>query len=151
MMYQVTVQRTVPKNVMPSAKNLQHWAKAALKYLDKSAELNIRIVDSAEMTELNSQYRHKKKPTNVLSFPFDMPEEVEDELSFLGDIIICAEIVNDEAQVQHKSKQAHWAHMVIHGTLHLLGYDHEKDSDAAIMEPKEIAILESLGFPNPYQ
>lgn len=150
MMYQVTVQRTVPKNVMPSTKNLKHWAKTALKYLQKNAELNIRVVDLSEITALNAQYRHKNKPTNVLSFPFDMPEEIDDELSFLGDIIICADVVNNEAQLQHKSKEAHWAHMVVHGTLHLIGYDHETDADAATMEPKETAILTSLGFPNPY-
>ncbi len=151
MMYQVTVQRIVPKDIMPSTKDLKHWAKAALKYLKKNAELNIRIVDTEEITELNSEYRKKNKPTNVLSFPFDMPEEVEDELAFLGDIIICAEVVNNEASEQHKSLAAHWAHMVVHGILHLLGYDHETEEDAEIMEPQEIAILATLGFPNPYR
>ncbi len=151
MMYQVTVQRTVPKNSMPSTKDLKHWAKTTLKFLNKHAELNIRVVDSSEITELNSEYRQKNKPTNVLSFPFDMPDEIEDELTFLGDIIICAEVVNNEALSQYKSQQAHWAHMVVHGTLHLLGYDHEKEEDAEQMEPKEIAILATLGFPNPYE
>lgn len=151
MMYQVTVQCTVEKNLMPAAKHIKSWAKTALKFMEKSAELNIRIVDVTEIIQLNSQYRYKNKPTNVLSFPFDMPEEIEDELAFLGDIIICAEVVNNEAIHQHKNKEAHWAHMVVHGTLHLLGYDHEKEEDAKIMEPKESAILASLGFPNPYQ
>lgn len=151
MMYQVTVQRTVPKSIMPSTKDLKHWAIATLKFLNIHAELNIRVVDSHEITTLNSEYRHKNKPTNVLSFPFDMPHEIEDELAYLGDIIICAEVVNHEAQLQHKPKEAHWVHMIVHGTLHLLGYDHEKEEDALVMEAKEIAILETLGFPNPYQ
>ncbi len=151
MMYQVTVQRTVSKDIMPAAKELKYWAKSALKYLKKKAELNIRVVNSHEITELNTQYRKKNKPTNVLSFPFDMPDEIEDELAFLGDIIICAEVVNQEALSQQKSLEAHWAHMTIHGTLHLLGYDHETDNEAAIMEQAEINILALLSFPNPYQ
>ena len=101
------------------------------------------------MTELNSQYRHKAYPTNVLSFPFDMPDI--EETPFLGDIVICASVVNEEAIEQNKLPEAHWAHMVVHGTLHLLGYDHETEADANIMEPEETHILHRLGFANPYQ
>lgn len=151
MSYQVTVQHTIPRHSRPLIKELKQWAISSLQYLKINAELNIRIVDIEEMTALNLQYRHKNKPTNVLSFPFDMPEEVENELPFLGDIVICADVVNQEAQAQMKTREAHWAHMVVHGTLHLMGYDHETDEEAALMEPKEIKILKSLGFPNPYQ
>lgn len=149
-MYQITIQYAVKNIGMPSTAQLKHWAKQVLKLNTKTAELNIRVVDKMEISALNTQYRHKTYATNVLSFPFDTPKEIEDEIPFLGDIVICAEVVNQEALQQNKSKEAHWAHMIIHGTLHLLGYDHETDADAAIMEPKEIAILQSLGFSNPY-
>lgn len=149
-MYEVIVQRAVPAKSLPSAAKLKNWAIAALTKKIKSAELTIRIVDKAEMTELNSTYRHKNKPTNVLSFPFDMPEEY-DEIPLLGDIVICADVIKEEAQEQQKTPAAHWAHMVVHGTLHLLGYDHEKNDEAEIMEAEEIEILHDLGFANPYQ
>jgi len=149
-MYEITIQRMIPKDKMPDVKLLKHWAEQTLVYQNQSAELNIRVVDKKEMTALNSQYRQKNKPTNVLSFPFDMPVEAEEELVFLGDIVICADVVNEEAKAQNISENYHWAHMVVHGTLHLLGYDHETDEDADIMEPEEGRILESLGFPNPY-
>ena len=115
-------------------------------------ELSIRIVTSDEITELNHSYRHKNNPTNVLSFPFELPPGMPvDELpNILGDIAICAEVVAREADQQHKSITAHWAHMVVHGTLHLLGYDHQNDTDAAQMEALEIHILQQLDFPNPY-
>lgn len=148
-MYQVTVQRVVPKSSMPPSSLLKRWAKETLKLTTKTGELNIRIVDIDEMTDLNFRYRQKNKPTNVLSFPFDMPE-IEDEMIFLGDIVICADVVNQEALEQGKTQEAHWAHMIVHGSLHLLGFDHETDADAAIMEPKEIHILQQLGFSNPY-
>jgi probable rRNA maturation factor len=150
-MYQVTVQRVVPINSMPNVSQLKHWAKEVLRIKNTPAELAIRIVGVKEITDLNFRYRNSDKGTNVLSFPFDMPKEINDERVFLGDIIICADIVNKEAHQQGISKEAHWAHMVVHGILHLLGLDHETDSDAAIMEPEEIKILQTLGFPNPYQ
>lgn len=149
-MYEVVVQRAIPAKSLPSASKLKRWAIAAMKQKIKSAELTIRIVDKEEITQLNSTYRHKNKPTNVLSFPFDMPEEC-DEIPLLGDIVICADVIKEEAQTQNKPLDAHWAHMVVHGTLHLLGYDHEKNSDAEIMEAEEITILNTLGFANPYQ
>jgi len=149
-MYEITIQRMIPKDKMPDVKLLKHWAEQTLVYQNQSAELNIRVVDKKEMTALNSQYRQKNKPTNVVSFPCDMPVEAEEELVFLGDIVICADVVNEEAKAQNISEKSHWAHMVVHGTLHLLGYDHETDEDADIMEPEEGRILESLGFPNPY-
>lgn len=150
-MHHITVQSTVPKNLIPAASQLKQWAKEALKSKITDVEMTIRIVDIPEITELNTRYRHKSAPTNVLSFPFDMPEHLEGEPFLLGDIVICADIVNKEAKEQGKTQTAHWAHMVVHGTLHLLGYDHETTADADVMEPLEITILQSLGFPNPYQ
>lgn len=150
-MHLITVQRAVPKNEMPTATQLKLWAKAALKNRTPDIEMTIRVVDTVEMTELNIHYRHKTGPTNVLSFPYDMTTDLADEPPLLGDIVICAAVVQQEAQEQKKSPTAHWAHMVIHGTLHLLGYDHEIPTDADKMESIEITILKELGFPNPYQ
>lgn len=151
-MHRVIIQHTVPKNCMPLRSHLKTWAKAVLASQTSPLEVTLRIVDSDEMTTLNSRYRHKQGPTNVLSFPNDEDEINIDDLThrFLGDIVICAEVVNQEALDQHKSNQAHWAHMVIHGVLHLLGYDHVEESDAHLMEETEINILKRLGFPNPY-
>lgn len=112
------------------------------------AELSIRIVDKAESQTLNRDYRQKDKPTNVLSFPADIPEWVDTPL--LGDLVICAPIVAEEATEQQKTPDAHWAHMVIHGVLHLLGYDHIDDDEANEMESIETQLLAALGFPSPY-
>lgn len=150
-MYDIIIQATVSATLMPKKSLLKNWANAILTQKIKSAEVTLRIVDIQEMTELNSQYRHKSGPTNVLSFPFDMPPELSDEIPILGDIIICADVVNREAVEQNKPREAHWAHMIVHGTLHLLGYDHETEADANIMEPEEIHLLHLLGFNNPYQ
>ncbi len=150
-MQQIFIHCDLPKIDMPNVILLKKWAKAVLTHEKSSAELAIKIVDSIEITDLNTRYRHKNKPTNVLSFPFDIPPDLQDQLLFLGDVVICAEVVNKEALEQNITKKAHWAHMVIHGTFHLLGYDHENEADAAIMEDKEIHILTLLGFPNPYQ
>ena len=151
-MYRITIQRMVSKDTMPTPTLLKTWAKTALEKKKTGAiELNIRIVDIAEITLLNHRYRNKNKPTNVLSFPLDMPEESGETCKTLGDIVVCADVVNQEALSQGKSANAHWAHMIVHSTLHLLGYDHETDEDAAIMEPEEIHILAGLGFNNPYQ
>jgi len=149
-MYKIMIQRAAATQSLPAAAKFKHWVTTVLKNTMQSAELTIRIVDKNEMTELNSTYRHKNKPTNVLSFPFDMPAECRDETPLLGDIIICAEVIHEEAVQQEKTVEAHWAHMVVHGTLHLLGYDHEKNTDAEVMEAEEIKILNILGFNNPY-
>jgi len=150
-MHRITIQRMVPKDTMPTPTLLKMWAKNALNKQSEAIELNIRIVGIQEITLLNQRYRNKNKPTNVLSFPLSMPEESGEALPTLGDIVICADIVNQEALLQGKSRNAHWAHMIVHSTLHLLGYDHETDADAAIMEPEEIHILAGLGFNDPYQ
>lgn len=150
MHHRVIVQNTVSKKMVPSSTQLKNWAKAALEDEKKTFEMTLRVVDPSEMTDLNSRYRQKKGPTNVLSFPYDDPPCERSQRTYLGDIVICAEIVNQEAIAQHKINDAHWAHMVIHGSLHLLGYDHIADTDAEKMEQKEIQILKILGFANPY-
>lgn len=111
-------------------------------------DMTIRVVDSNESQQLNHQYRGKDKPTNVLSFPSDLPEEIG--INLLGDLVICAPVVAEEAKQQSKPLLAHWAHMVIHGTLHLQGYDHIEDDQAEAMEALEIKLLQGLNFANPY-
>ena len=134
---------------LPAESAFRRWAEAALAGADylKDAELTIRIVNEAESTALNESYRHKQGPTNVLSFSFETPPEIESAL--LGDIVICAPVVLREAVVQGKTPEAHWAHLVAHGVLHLLGYDHD-EMQAEAMESLEIRILAGLGYPDPY-
>lgn len=135
---------------LPGAADLRRWAMAALKEARRQgpAELVLRLVNEAEITSLNETYRHKQGPTNVLAFPFTPPAGVDSPL--LGDVVICAPVAVREAVTQHKTPAAHWAHLVIHGVLHLLGYDHHSDVQAAAMEALEIRILAGLGFPDPY-
>ncbi|MBB3059304.1 rRNA maturation RNase YbeY [Microbulbifer rhizosphaerae] len=142
------VQRPSRCSGLPSDEQIAAWARAAIGDARESAELSVRIVDEDESLALNRRYRGKGKPTNVLSFPADLPEELG--LPLLGDLVICAPVVAREADQQHKEPPAHWAHMVVHGTLHLLGYDHIEDADAEIMEGLETRLLEGLGFPDPY-
>lgn len=121
---------------------------------EQACDIGIRLVDNAESQSLNLHYRHKDKPTNVLSFPSELPEEILpmlDEVP-LGDLVICIPVVLQEAAEQHKTPEAHFAHMVVHGTLHLMGYDHELGAqEAAEMEALEIQVLQQLGFGNPYE
>lgn len=135
----------------PTLSQLSKWVDATLAATEAipTSELTIRIVDIEESHSLNHQYRGFDKPTNVLSFPFDAPPGIE--LNLLGDLVICAPIVEKEAKEQGKSQIAHWAHLVTHGTLHLLGYDHIEDDEAEVMEALETAILNSLGYPDPYK
>ena len=134
---------------LPAESDFRRWAEAALAGAGHSgdAELTLRVVNEAESTVLNETYRHKQGPTNVLSFPFKTPPQVESVL--LGDIVICAPVVLREAVVQGKTPEAHWAHLVAHGVLHLLGYDHD-ETHAEAMESLEIRILAELGYPDPY-
>ena len=134
---------------LPPAERLLEWVEAALESENRGAELVIRLVDEAESAELNETYRAKTGPTNVLSFPFDMPPEIE-ELQLLGDLVICVPVVRREAAEQGKVESAHWAHLVVHGTLHLQGYDHQTEAEAAEMEGLERQILARLGYPDPY-
>ncbi len=146
-MIHVELQNASVSPLVPSEEDLFRWAQAATQRDD--AEIVIRVADEEESAELNGQYRGIPKPTNVLSFPFEAPPGMATEI--LGDLLICSPVVAWEAQEQGKSLRAHWAHMVVHGVLHLQGYDHIEDNEAAIMESEEIAILDRLGFPNPYE
>ena len=133
---------------LPDQSQLQLWAENALKDLRENAELTIRIVDEDEGTQLNEQWRKSQGPTNVLSFNHEGEVEIAPDL--LGDIVICAPVVAREAKEQNKDIDAHWAHMVIHGVLHLNGFDHINPEDADRMESLEIKILEELNYNNPY-
>jgi len=145
---ELDIQRVVESNDLPTDEQFILWVNAVLEKYNQPFELTIRLVDTEESQQLNNQYRGKDKPTNVLSFPFEVPEGIE--LDLLGDLVICADVVEQEANEQQKSLHSHWAHMVIHGCLHLLGYDHISDNDAIEMETIEIDILTKLGFNNPY-
>jgi len=134
---------------MPSADDIRQWAEHALQESHRSVELTIRIVDEAEITSLNRQYRGKDGATNVLSFPYEPMPGVTSDL--LGDVVICAPVVAAEAIVQNKLLRAHWAHLVIHGVLHLLGYGHLDEGAAREMEALEQALMAQLGFADPYR
>jgi probable rRNA maturation factor len=147
----VDLQNVCEGNV-PKLSQFQQWVEVTLEkqpIRPVDCELSIRLVDAAESAELNSTYRSKTGATNVLSFPFDSPIMMKPKL--LGDLVICSDVVEKEAKEQNKSSQDHWAHMVVHGCLHLLGYDHIKDDEADIMEALEVTILKSLLISDPYQ
>ena len=133
---------------LPIAEQIEQWATAAVQPQSDEVEMTVRSVDEAESHALNLNYRGKDRPTNVLSFPFECPDEVE--LPLLGDLVICRQVVEREAQEQDKPLMAHWAHMVVHGSLHLLGYDHIEDDEAEEMESLETQIMTGLGFADPY-
>lgn len=147
--HQLDIQIASLSDHLPTAALLQHWVDTALAGYTDVFEVVIRIVDEPEMIELNQTYRHKTGTTNILSFPFDAPEGVD--LNLLGDLVVCAPVLQSEAQAQQKILDNHWAHIVIHGLLHLLGYDHIDEADAEEMEALEISILQKLCINNPYQ
>jgi len=132
---------------IPDAAFVQQWADKACLCEDKVVT-SVQVVSNDEMRELNNTWRGKDRPTNVLSFPMQSPDELD--LKILGDLALCAGVINTEARQQHKSAQAHWAHMVVHGMLHLQGYDHIDGAQADEMEALEVNILNQLGFDNPY-
>ncbi len=144
----IDLQIATTSDTLPTLSQLQRWVELAVNP-EKSLELTIRIVDTEESQALNLQFRGKDKPTNVLSFPFD-DSQIQLDIPLLGDLVICAAVVNQEAVEQKKPVEAHWAHLVIHGCLHLLGYDHQQEDEAALMEQKEIELLQQLGYDNPY-
>lgn len=155
-MLQVDVQWAVDEQAIPSVEQAHKWVRAALQgeLAYQPVEMTIRIASPQESQELNRDYREKDYPTNVLSFEFEQPPGLVDlgeELPYLGDLVICAQVVEQEAQEQNKPLAAHWAHMIVHGTLHLQGFDHIEDDEAEAMESLEIKIMEKLGFENPYQ
>ncbi|OBT20844.1 rRNA maturation RNase YbeY [Vibrio tasmaniensis] len=133
---------------LPTEQNIQLWLDKTIPQFQENAELTVRIVDTKESHQLNHDYRGKDKPTNVLSFPFEAPPGME--LDLLGDLIICRQVVEKEAEEQNKPLLAHWAHMVVHGSLHLLGYDHIEDDEAEEMESLETEIMQTMGFEDPY-
>ncbi len=133
---------------LPSEPQIVAWLDATIDEANSAADITLRIVDEAESQQLNHDYRRKDRPTNVLSFPFQAPPGVK--VAMLGDLVICAPVVVREAEEQQKSREAHWAHMVIHGALHLLGYDHVSEDGAIVMESREKEILATLGYSDPY-
>ena len=144
----VTVQKATKTKDIPTQAQFRRWVAAALEGQPGPREVTIRIVDDAEGAALNRDYRHKDYPTNVLAFPTDLPESLHSPL--LGDLVLCAPLVRREALEQGKRLEAHWAHLTVHGTLHLLGHDHETEGQARKMEAREQSILAALGYPDPY-
>jgi probable rRNA maturation factor len=130
---------------------LDEWARLPLRHLQKTGELTLRLVNKDEMISLNHSYRQQNKPTNVLAFPSALPDTVVLDYPLIGDVIICPEVLVEESESLEKPLIAHWAHIVIHGILHLLGYDHIKDSDALVMQALEKELLATLNFDDPYQ
>ncbi|GAA5646439.1 MULTISPECIES: rRNA maturation RNase YbeY [Vibrio] len=133
---------------LPSEQDVQRWLDNAIQRFQADAEVTVRIVDNEESQALNRDYRGKDKPTNVLSFPFEAPPGIE--MNLLGDLVICRQVVENEAKEQEKPLEAHWAHMVVHGSLHLLGYDHIEEDEAEEMESLETEIMLAMGYTDPY-
>ena len=147
MTIKVDVQNATTFKPLPDDAQFSRWVETALRGKSE-AELTLRLVDRDESRDLNSRYRGKDQATNVLSFPAELPPDLE--IPLLGDVVICAPLVSEESEVQDKSLAAHWAHLVIHGVLHLLGHDHQDECEAVEMEAIEVELLASLGFGNPY-
>ena len=143
-----SVSEDIDESALPSAEKFQHWAQVSYPGNDEVI-VSLQVVASDEMQDLNKNYRGKDKPTNVLSFPMEVPDEVG--INLLGDLALCDEVIVSEAKQQGKAAEAHWAHMVVHGMLHLQGFDHINDDEAEAMEAKEIEIMKNLGFDNPYK
>jgi len=154
-MLELELQWGIDESPLPTLEQCQKWVHASIQEPRsfEPVEITIRIVNKAESQDLNLEYRDKDKPTNVLSFEFEQPPglvDIGEELPYLGDLVICADVVEQEAKEQNKSLEAHWAHMIVHGTLHLQGFDHIEDDDAEEMESLEIAIMQNLGYADPY-
>ncbi len=148
-MNNVEIQTIFTSPEQPSEAQIQLWIDTALTDIQRDTEIVVRIVDEQESAELNETYRHKQGATNILSFSVEIPEGID--LNLLGDLVICAPVLEKEAQQQGKILAHHWAHIIIHGVLHLLGYDHLDDEQAEEMESKEIILLQKLNIPNPYE
>lgn len=139
---------TLATDNLPSFEDFSRWIKVALPTIGDEFEVTVRLVDEEESLALNSEYRGKDKSTNVLSFPFEAPMDLD--VPLLGDLVICTQVVNREAEEQQKTALDHWAHLTIHGILHLRGYDHIDDDEAEEMEALETQLLASLGISDPY-
>ncbi|WP_454780873.1 rRNA maturation RNase YbeY [Legionella sp. WA2022007384] len=150
MTYYIDIQNATDESLPVSEDEIIHLASLALRDYQKEAELTVRLVTPEEMIHLNNTYRKQNKTTNVLAFPSSLPVEIQLECPLLGDVIICPTVLLEESQQLKKTLESHWALILIHGILHLLGYDHIKDDDAAVMQAIEIKLLAELGFPNPY-
>jgi probable rRNA maturation factor len=148
-MNQLDLQIASTSNQLPSIEHFQQWVNTVLTTSENALEILIRLVDEIESAELNERYRHKKGATNILSFPFEPPAAVDSPL--LGDLVICVPIIETEAQQQQKPLLDHWAHITLHGVLHLCGYNHIEEDEAEIMEAKEIGLLKTLHINNPYE
>ncbi|MCG8325672.1 MAG: rRNA maturation RNase YbeY [Thiotrichales bacterium] len=144
----LSIQRATAQTGIPDDATILDWLTLVLDGKIQNAGITVRIVEEDESSELNRRYRNKTGPTNVLSFAYEMDTGSDSKLT--GDIVICASIVAREAGEQNKELVSHWAHMVIHGTLHLMGYDHESDDDASKMETLECKLMSHLGYPDPY-
>lgn len=158
-MTEVELQWAIEPQAIPTEAQCQHWAQAAMQgeYADKPVALTIRVVDADEGRNLNQTYRNKDYATNVLSFHFEYPADLqqammEDEGAplYLGDLVMCASVIIEEAMAQEKTLEEHWAHLVVHGCLHLQGYDHIDEAEAEAMEALETRILQQLGYDDPY-
>lgn len=150
MSYYIDIQNATDNSLPVSEDEIVRLAILTLRDYKKEAELTIRLVTPEEMIQLNHTYRKLNKTTNVLAFPSNLPAEIQLECPLLGDVIICPEVLFDESRQLKKTLKSHWALIVIHGILHLLGYDHINDDDAVIMQSIEIKLLAKLGFANPY-
>ena len=145
----ISVVRAVRRGWLPAARDFRLWAAAALGARARGREISVLLVGPAASRALNARYRGRHRPTNVLSFP--APPGAVSASCLLGDLVICPAVLRAEARAQHKSARAHWAHLVVHGVLHLAGYDHERKDDARRMERREVRVLRGLGVANPYR
>ncbi len=148
-MHSIDIQYALDRGNLPNVEQFTQWVDISLGKCCQDAEVVIRIVDEQESANLNQQFRKCTGPTNVLSFPYSLPEIVG--LNLLGDLIFCAPVIEKEAKEQHKQLFDHWAHMVVHGILHLLGHNHTNDTEAVEMETLEFEILNQLKISNPYE
>ena len=151
MKYHLDIQHACADVIPVTDETLSHWVTTLLTPYRESAELTLRLVDREEITSLNHLYRKKNKATNVLAFPATHPEDIELDYPLLGDVVICPAVLAEESQTLDTPLVAHWAHIVFHGVLHLLGYDHINESDATLMQAIEMQELAKLGFNNPYE
>lgn len=151
MSYHIDIQNASDEILPFSDEQMNAWVTLPLKQELPSAELTLRFVNSQEITTLNHTYRKINKSTNVLAFPATHPKDILLDYPFLGDVIVCPEVLLNESQSLNKPLNAHWAHILIHGVLHLLGYDHIKDEDTVVMQSIESQLLATLGFDNPYE